>query len=155
MPIEEAACTANKLIIQLQQQCNVSTDFDLSRQQCAIKIIKEIYQFNIQQSPRVEEPGAKALRVEPTLFSNPTAPRTLKTTKQTHNCVTRNNTPGLVSIPVPTRQSPHLNPVLPTTHTTAPLLQQPTPTPPATLPGALSKSPSTQRRTPTGFSQIF
>ena len=37
----------------------------------------------------------------------------------------------------------------------APPLQQPTPMPPTTLPGAPSKSPSTQLRTPIGFSQIF
>ena len=102
-PTQDAAHTAAKLIIELQQQCNESTNFDLSRQQRAIKIIKEIYQFNNQWPPREEEPGAEALRVEPTLSSNPTAPRTLKTAKQTHNHVTRNNTPGLVSIPTWTR----------------------------------------------------
>ncbi|KAL7503761.1 hypothetical protein ACHAXN_001695, partial [Cyclotella atomus] len=102
-PIEAAARTAAELLVELQQHRGSTDPVSLSRHQKAMKIINDIYKSTTSQPPRVEEKGQQSPRVEPTLSSNPTAPRVVKSTKRLHNRVTRNNTPGLATLP----QEPH------------------------------------------------
>eukprot|EP00956_Cyclotella_meneghiniana_P042186 scaffold248388_cov50-Cyclotella_meneghiniana.AAC.4 len=113
-PAESAARAAAELIIELRQQRNDGTPATLSRHQRAMKIIKELFQHCNAQPPRVEdETNANGSpRVAPSLSSNPSAPRVVKTTPRVHGRVTRNNTPGLAA-PVPEpprRRSLRLNP---------------------------------------------
>jgi hypothetical protein len=100
-PHEAAARTAAELLIELRQHHKAKDPGQLSRHQRAIKIINDIYQLNLQQSPRVDIPAAPPPRVEPTLSSNPTAPRTLQQAPRLHNRITRCNTPGLNTSPTP------------------------------------------------------
>ncbi|KAL7487260.1 hypothetical protein ACHAW6_015777 [Cyclotella cf. meneghiniana] len=131
-PIEEAACTTTELIIELHQHRHTDNSLNLSWQQHAIIIINDIYQLSNKQSPRVEENTGQPPRVEPTLPSNPTASWVIKTVPHKHNRTTQNNTPGLASLPQPTRRSPRLNPTPPAmptvAPTTSPMLQLPVPT---------------------------
>eukprot|EP00804_Cyclotella_cryptica_P030317 CCRYP_011858-RA/>CCRYP_011858-RA protein AED:0.36 eAED:0.36 QI:0/-1/0/1/-1/1/1/0/366 len=139
--LEAAARTAAKLIIELRQHRDSRDPTQLSRHQRAIKIINDIYQLNHQRSPRVEVPTAPPTRVAPTLSSNPTAPQILRITPRLHNRVTRRNTPGLATNPNPPRQSPRLNPNVPTTLTSdAPLQPSQLPSPTATADTPLDPS---------------
>eukprot|EP00804_Cyclotella_cryptica_P024442 CCRYP_019261-RA/>CCRYP_019261-RA protein AED:0.29 eAED:0.18 QI:0/0/0/1/0.33/0.25/4/0/786 len=133
-PLDAAARTAAELLIELRQQRDPQDPTQLSRHQRAITIINDIYQLNSQRAPRVNTPIAPPPRVEPTLSSNPTAPRTLRTTPRVHAKVTRRNTPGLATNPSPLRRSPRLNP---TSNLVMP------PTSPSQLP-----SPETPNTTP-------
>eukprot|EP00804_Cyclotella_cryptica_P024589 CCRYP_001603-RA/>CCRYP_001603-RA protein AED:0.24 eAED:0.18 QI:0/0/0/1/1/1/2/0/837 len=127
-PLEAAARTAAELLIELRQQRDPQDPTQLSRHQRAIKIINDIYQLNSQQAPRVNTQTAPPPRVEPTLSSNPTAPRILGTTSRLHTRVTQRNTPGLTTVPTPPRRSPRLNPNIPNTSV------ETAPTPPSQLP---------------------
>ncbi len=88
-------------LIELCQHRRAKDPGQLSRHQRAVKIINDIYQLNLQQSPRVDIPAAPPPRVEPTLSSNPTATRTLQQAPRLHNRITRRNTPGLSTSPTP------------------------------------------------------
>eukprot|EP00804_Cyclotella_cryptica_P003418 CCRYP_018558-RA/>CCRYP_018558-RA protein AED:0.36 eAED:0.21 QI:0/0/0/1/1/0.83/6/0/1396 len=127
-PIEAAARTAAELLIELRQQRDPQDPTQLSRHQRAIKIINDIYQLNSRQAPRVNTQTAPPPRVEPTLSSNPTAPRILRATPRLHTRVTRRNTPGLTTVPTTPRRSPRLNPNIPNTSV------ETAPTPPSQLP---------------------
>ena len=141
-PIEAAARTAAELLIKLRQQRDPQDPTQLSRHQRAIKIINDIYHLNSQQAPRVNTQTSPPPRVEPTLSSNPTAPRILRTTPRLHTRVTRRNTPGLTTEPTPPRRSPRLNPYIPNTS------METAPTPPSPLP---SQEPT--RNTPVAPAQ--
>jgi hypothetical protein len=75
IPTEAAAA---ELILELQQLCKADSPTSLSRHQKAMKVINDIYKQIGQQPPKVEYPDAHPLMVEPTLSSNPTAPRVIK-----------------------------------------------------------------------------
>ena len=79
-PTEAATRTAAELIIELKQQRNLDPS-SLSRQQRAIKIITDIYNINNQTPPSVGEDEIRPPRVDPTLSSNPTAPKTIQQTQ--------------------------------------------------------------------------
>ena len=141
--LEAATRTAAELLIELQRNSTSPDKLSLSRHQNAMKLINKIYRLSQQQPPRVGE-DAQSPRVEPTLSSNPTAPKVVKTTPRKHGRVTRNNTPGLAEIPSqPTRRSPRLNPTTSPTNapspapantpTSAPIIEQPFDPPPATF----------------------
>eukprot|EP00804_Cyclotella_cryptica_P007932 CCRYP_019848-RA/>CCRYP_019848-RA protein AED:0.05 eAED:-0.05 QI:0/-1/0/1/-1/1/1/0/1335 len=144
-PLEAAARTAAELIIELRQHRNPQDPTQLSHHQRAIKIINDIYQLNSQQSPRVDIQTMPPPRVEPTLSSNPTAPRILRTTPRLHNRVTRRNTPGLTTNPTPPRRSPRLNPTVPNpSEPNAPLQPSQLPSPVAPLAPAQALTPPTR-----------
>ncbi|KAL7483087.1 hypothetical protein ACHAW6_013637, partial [Cyclotella cf. meneghiniana] len=136
-PLEAAARTAAELLIELRQQHDPQDPTQPSRHQRAIKIINDIYQLNSQQALRVNTQTAPPPRAGPTLSSNPTTPRILRTTPRLHTRVTQHNTPGLTTVPTPPQRSPRLNPNIPNTSVKT------APTPPSQLP-----SPKLTRNTP-------
>jgi hypothetical protein len=89
LPTEAAARTTAELIAELQRHRLDKSPAALSRHQRAIKIINDIYHRIGQQAPGWRSPKIQHLRgVEATLSSNPTAPRTVKTTPHTQPCDT-------------------------------------------------------------------
>jgi hypothetical protein len=89
--LEAATRTAAELLDALRLT-NDGTPSSVSRHQRAIKVINEIYNLANGQSPRVATDNASVPRVEPSLSTNPTAPRVVKATPRIPTTVSRATT---------------------------------------------------------------